>query len=84
MQETTPSPEEAAMNKALEVLGEFYDSVQILCTRVNPDDKETQFSYRGKGNLFTRKESCRHFIARDDYYNQLDWKKDHSKEDEES
>lgn len=54
---TTNIPEEdksIILEKALNLLIEHFDTVQILCTNHKPDENATDCYSRGRGNLFAR------------------------------
>ncbi len=55
---------EARVKKTAEGLGEFFEAVQILCSRVKSG--ETQRVFRGVGNLYARQAMAREYSVRAD------------------
>lgn len=57
----------AEVDKALNVLGEHFDSVQILCTRYKGgDDGGTVNISRGTGNWFARYGQMKEWLIREE------------------
>lgn len=55
------------VDRATEVLGEHFDEVVILVSRMTQDGKGfTERIFVGKGNWFARKGMARDFLDRDD------------------
>jgi hypothetical protein len=54
--------EEKMLSKAAENLGEFFDSVQIVVTRYDPQTKHTIIMDDGSGNLFARYGSTKEWL----------------------
>lgn len=50
------------VDQCLELLGEYYDTAQIICT-VHEPPTGTFCCKRGTGNAYARGESCREFVA---------------------
>lgn len=54
------------IDKALQNLREYFETVQILCTSLLPDDGKTRFWQRGSGNWFARVGQIKDWIIRQD------------------
>lgn len=55
---------QAAMNRALEILGEHFDAVQILASHMTVRG-ETVAAYNGRGNWHARRGMAQDFIEKD-------------------
>ncbi len=55
----------ALVEDALGKLGEHFDAVQILCSRVEEKRQGTSSVFRGIGNWYARQGMAHDFIARD-------------------
>lgn len=54
----------AQVERAISLLMEHFDCVQVLCSRVNPD-RETESYYLGAGNWHGRQGMAREFLSKD-------------------
>lgn len=52
------------VERAISLLMEHFDCVQVLCSRVNPD-RETESYYLGAGNWHGRQGMAREFLSKD-------------------
>ncbi len=55
---------EGLMDQCLEILGEYFDAAQILCSYVD-DDGQTCRATRGKGNWYARCGMAQEFLEMD-------------------
>jgi hypothetical protein len=62
----TPDPDVVMIEKAIETLGEHFDTVQIFCTRSEGQAEGTTFVTRGTGNWFARYGSIRLWMEREE------------------
>lgn len=64
--EYPPSFENSAtqVDRAISLLMEHFDCVQVLCSRVTPD-RETESYYQGVGNWHARQGMAREFLTQD-------------------
>ena len=62
MSEEQDSEDTKRIKAAAVHLSEFFDSVQIVCTRYNNDTDGTMASYSGVGNWFARYGSVKEWI----------------------
>lgn len=59
---TTEEKRSALVDECINKLGEYFETVQIICTVYEPGNG-TFCCKRGTGNAYARGESCREFIA---------------------
>lgn len=52
------------VERAISLLMEHFDCVQVLCSRVTPD-RETESYYQGAGNWHGRQGMAREFLSQD-------------------
>ncbi len=52
------------VERAISLLMEHFDCVQVLCSRVTPD-RETESYYQGAGNWHGRQGMAREFLSKD-------------------
>jgi hypothetical protein len=52
------------VERAISLLMEHFDCVQVLCSRVS-SDRGTEDYYRGAGNWYGRQGMARHFLSQD-------------------
>jgi hypothetical protein len=59
--------DEKRLDAHIESLGEFYENVQIFCSKVSDNnDRGTAFISRGAGNMFARIGHVRDWLIRHD------------------
>jgi hypothetical protein len=58
-------PGEEAVDRCLGILGEHYDSIQILASYVDDEGENTIRIYKGKGSVFARHGMAHDFLNDD-------------------
>jgi hypothetical protein len=63
----SPNDEDmVVLDKAIETVGEHWDTVHIFVTRHDDAKKETTKGYRGTGNWFARYGQIREWVAKEE------------------
>lgn len=60
----TPEQALSHLERIAEDLGEHFDAIQIVASRIEPDGSTRSF-LRGHGNWFARRALCNEFVERD-------------------
>ncbi len=83
------SPEESKkeldrIQEHIDALGEYWDTVQIFCTRVDRDSEgeKTAHAVKGKGNWFAVRGQIKHWLIREDQKARLEMQRDFEADDD--
>lgn len=69
-------PDLAAVKKALQDLGEHFDSVMIFCTRHEGDDRGSARVAKGTGNWYARYGQVREWLVKEEEEARIEAKKE--------
>lgn len=64
--------EEQRIRQAINLLGEFFDTVQVFVTRYDPETEATEHWTDGVGNVFARLYQIQKYYKESDYPDDLE------------